>query len=79
MQQVLGEVELEDANRPEHFKVEKILWWRWSIKTRRRRREFWVLWQGYLAEEAEWIPACYFSDKDTLQENIQANRIPEQQ
>ena len=34
MQQVPGDVELEDANRPEYFEVEKILRWRWSSKTR---------------------------------------------
>ena len=31
-----------------------------SFKTRRRRREFLVLWQGYPAEEAEWIPTSFF-------------------
>ena len=79
MQQVPGDVELEDADRPEYFEVEKILRWRWSSKTRRRRREFLVLWQGYPTEDAEWIPASYFSDQDALQEDIQANRIPEEQ
>ena len=63
MQQVPGEVELEDADRPEYFEVEKILRWRWNSKTRRRRREFLVLWQGYPAEDAEWIPASFFSDQ----------------
>ena len=62
MQQVPGEVELEDADAHQYFDVEKILRWRWSSKTRRRRREFLVLWQGYPVEEAEWIPASYFSD-----------------
>ena len=47
VQQVLGEVELEDADRPEYFEVEKTLRWRWSSKTQRQRREFLVLWQGY--------------------------------
>ena len=79
MQQVPGEVELEDADQPQYFDVEKILRWRWSSKTRRRRREFLVLWQGYQMEDAEWIPASYFSDHDALQEDIQANRIPEEQ
>ena len=79
VQQVPGEVELEDADRPEYFEVEKILRWRWNSKTRRRRREFLVLWQGYPAEDAEWIPASFFSDQDALQKDIQANRIPEEQ
>ncbi|MCG8453494.1 MAG: chromo domain-containing protein, partial [Spirochaetales bacterium] len=79
VQQVPGDVELEDADRPEYFEVEKILRWRWSSKTRRRRREFLVLWQGYPTEDAEWIPASYFSDQHALQEDIQANRIPEEQ
>ena len=79
VQQVLGEVELEDADRLEYFEVEKILRWRWNSKTRRRRREFLVLWQGYPAEDAEWIPASFFSDQDALQQDIQANRIPEEQ
>ena len=79
MQQVPSEVELEDANIPKYFNIEKILWWRWSSKTRRQRREFLVLWQGYLAQEAKWIPASYFSDQDALQKDIQAKWIPEEQ
>ena len=79
MQQVPGDVELDDADQPEYFDVEKILRWRWSSKTWRRRREFLVLWQGYPVEEAEWIPVSYFSDQDALQADIQANRIPKEQ
>ena len=78
MQQVPGEVELDDANAPQYFDVEKILWWRWSLKTRRRRCEFLVLWQGYPVEEAKWIPASYFSDQDALQEDVQIGRIPKE-
>ena len=80
VQQVPGDVELDDADQPKYFNVEKILGWRWSSKTQRRRhREFLVLWQGYRVEEVEWIPASYFSDQNTLQADIQANRIPEEQ
>ena len=79
MQQVPSEVDLEDADTPQYFDVEKVLRWRWSSKTRRQQREFLVLWQGYPMEDAEWIPASYFSDQDALQEDIQANRIPEEQ
>ena len=79
VQQVPGEVELEDADTPQYFDVEKILRWRWTSKTRRRRREFLVLWQGYPVEEAEWIPASYFSDQDALQEDVRTGRIPEEQ
>ena len=79
VQQVPGEVELEDADTPQYFNVEKILLWRWSSKTRRRRREFLVLWQGYPMEDAEWILASYFSNQDALQEDIQANRISKEQ
>ena len=53
MQQLPGEIELEDPERPQYFDVEKILRWRWTSKTRRRQREFLVLWQGYPAEDAE--------------------------
>ena len=79
LQSVPGEVELEDPDRPQYFDVEKILRWRWTSKTRRRQREFLVLWQGYPVEDAEWIPASYFSDQDALQADISANRIPEEQ
>ena len=77
VQQVPGEVELEDPDLPQYFDVEKILRWRWNSKTRRRQREFLVLWQGYPMEDAEWIPASYFSDQDALRADIEANRIPE--
>ena len=66
MQQVPGEVELEDADQPQYFDVEKILRWRWNSKTHRRQREFLVLWRGYPMEDAEWILASYFSDQDAL-------------
>ena len=79
VQQVPGEVELEDPDHPQYFDVEKILRWRWSTKTRRRQREFLVLWQGYPVEEAEWIPASYFSDQDALRADMEAGRIPEVQ
>ena len=70
VQQVPGEVELANADAHQYFDVEKILRWRWSSKTRWRRREFLVLWQGYPVEEAEWIPASYFSDQNALQEDV---------
>ena len=79
MQQVPREVELDDADTPQYFDVEKILRWWWTSKTRRRRREFLVLWQGYLVEEAEWIPASYFSNQDALQKDVRTGRIPEEQ
>ena len=79
VQQIPGEVELEDADQPQYFNIEKILRWRWSSKTRRRRREFLVLWYGYPVEEAEWIPASFFSDQDTLRADIEANQIPKEQ
>ena len=34
---------------------------------------------GYPVEEAEWIPASYFSDQDALQEDVCTGRIPEEQ
>ena len=79
MQQVPGEVVLDDVDAPQYFDVEKILQWRWNSKTQWRRSEFLVLWQGYPVEEAEWIPASYFSDQDALREDIEANWIPKEQ
>ena len=79
MQQVLGDAELEDADQPQYFDIEKILRWRWNSKTQWRQREFLVLWQGYPVEEAEWIPASFFSDPDALQEDVRIGRIPEEQ
>ena len=63
-------MELEDTDTLQYFDVEKVLRWRWTSKTRRRRREFLVLWQGYPVEEAEWIPASYFSNQDALRVGI---------
>ena len=77
MQSVPGEVELEDPDLPQYFDMEHILRWRWTSRTRWRQREFLVLWQGYPMEDAEWIPASYFSDQDALQRDMQANLIPE--
>ena len=77
MLEVPGDVELGDSENPEHFKVDKILQWRWSSKTGRQRREFLVLWQGYHSEDAERIPESYFSDQDALYADLQAGRIEE--
>ena len=77
VQQVPGDVELDDTDQPKYFDVDKILQWRWSSKPWQRQREFLVLWQRYPVEETKWIPASFFSDQDVLQANIQANRIPE--
>ena len=79
VQQVPGDVELEGTDQPQYFDIEKILRRRWNLKTRRWRREFLVLRQGYPVEEAEWIPASFFSDLDALQEDVQIGRIPEEQ
>ena len=79
MQQVPREVELDDADQNQYFDIEKILRWRWSLKTRWQRREFLVLRQGYPMKEAEWIPASFFSDPDALQEDVHTGRIPEEQ
>ena len=79
VQLVPGEVELEDPNQPKYYDVEKILRWRWTTNTRRRQREFLVLWQGYPMEDAEWIPSSYFSDQDALRADMEANRIPQEQ
>ena len=79
VQPVPGEVELEDPDQPKFFDVEKILRWRWNSRSRRRQKEFLVLWQGYPMEDAEWIPASYFSDQDALRSDIEANRIPQEQ
>ena len=32
---------------------------------------------GKLVEDAEWIPATYFSDQEALRDDIANNRIPE--
>ena len=79
MQQVPGEVELEDADQQQYFNIEKILRWWWSSKTQQRQREFLVLWQRYPVEEAEWIPVSYFNDQDALQEDVRTGRILEEQ
>ena len=79
MQQVPREVELDDADQHQYFDIEKILRWRWSSKTRWWRREFLVLWQGCPVEEAEWIPASFFSDPDPLQDDVHTGWIPEEQ
>ena len=34
---------------------------------------------GVSSKDVEWIPVSYFSEQDALQEDIQANQIPEEQ
>ena len=52
VQQILGVVELEDANKAEYFDVEKILRWRKVKRGRKILKEYLVLWKGYSVTEA---------------------------
>ena len=64
----VDELELEDDGS---YDVEKLLRWRWSgLSGRRRKKEFLVLWGGYPIDDASWIPANNFDYPDELQKMI---------
>ena len=64
MLQVPGDVGLEDVDKPGYFKVEKILRvLEMELQDPQRQREFLVLWQGYPAEDAEWILASFLATR----------------
>ena len=64
----VDELELEDDRS---YDVEKLLRWRWSGPSgRRRKKEFLVLWAGYSIDDASWIPANNFDYPDELQKMI---------
>ena len=64
----VDELELEDDRS---YDVEKLLRWRWSGPSgRRRKKELLVLWAGYSIDDASWIPANNFDYPDELQKMI---------
>ena len=53
------ELELEEDDRS--YEIEKLLRWRWTGPSgRRRKREFLVLWKHYSIDDASWIPEANF-------------------
>ena len=56
MQQVPGEMELEDTDTPQYFDVEKILRWQWTSKTQQQRREFLVCGRGIQSKRLSGSP-----------------------
>ena len=63
-----------DEEEDKEYRVERILWWRWTGWGRRRKREFLVTWEGYPLEDAQWIPASNFTDPASLEEQIQQDK-----
>ena len=64
----VDELELEDDRS---YEVEKLLRWRWSGPSgRRRKKEFLVLWAGYSIDDASWTPADNFDYPEELQKMI---------
>ena len=60
----MDELELEDDMS---YEVEKLLRWRWSGPSgRRRKKEFLVLWAGYSIDDASWTPAASFDYPEEL-------------
>ena len=56
------DLELEEEDRS--YEIEKILRWRYTGPTTRRkwRREFLILWKYYSIDDASWIPEDNFDD-----------------
>ena len=63
-----------DEEEDKEYRVERILWWRWTGRGRRRKREFLVTWEGYPLEDAQWIPASNFTNLAGLEEQIEQDK-----
>ena len=60
------EVELEEDERS--YEIEKILRWRYTGPSRRRKRqrEFLILWRNYSIDDASWIPEANFDNPEDI-------------
>ena len=57
----MEELELEEDDRS--YDIEKLLRWRWTGPSgRRKKREFLILWKNYSIDDASWIPEANFHD-----------------
>ena len=57
----MEDLELEEEDRS--YKIEKLLLWRWTGPSgRRRKREFLILWKQYSIDDVSWIPESNFDD-----------------
>lgn len=59
-----------------HYDVKKILRWRRAAATD-RKKEYLVLWAGYLVEEATWEREASFDDPEALGRRIEEDKPPE--
>ena len=62
------EVDIEDDRE---YEVERLLRWRWKGTSRRRTKEFLVLWRDYSIDDASWTPAANFTSQEELQKMIE--------
>ena len=62
----MEEVELEEDERS--YEIEKILRWRYTGPSRRRKRqrEFLILWRNYSIDDASWIPEANFDNPEDI-------------
>ena len=56
------------------YTVERILKWRRVKAGRRLTREFLVIWQGYLLDEAQWIPEANIKYPAQLKQQLKDDR-----
>ena len=61
---------LEEEYDQQIYEVEKFLRWGYRKIQNRKKREFLVLWKGYLIEEAIWIPEDNITYQEYLQEEL---------
>ena len=62
----MEDMELEDDERS--YEIEKILRWRYTGPSRRRKRkrEFLILWKNYSIDDASWIPEDNFDNPEDI-------------
>ena len=62
----MEEVELEEDERS--YEIEKILRWRYTGPSRKRKRprEFLILWKNYSLDDASWIPEANFDNPEDI-------------
>ena len=73
----MEDLELEEEDRS--YEIEKILRWRYTGPTtrRKRRREFLILWKHYSIDDASWIPENNFDNPEDVSMLMKRDNLTE--
>ena len=69
-----GEVDELEPEEDEPYDIEKLLSWRWTGPSTKRRKEYLVLWMDYSIDDASWTPEENFTYPEELKKMIKRDK-----